>query len=110
MPPTHRVHIYASIRVPIEVTAQTYQEAALKAKDLFEDSPWKYVREPAEYAEEYYSIFSVDTLDSKGKHTANHNVDLDDISPTPTPKDIPCTTPTAISPTSPSSSSSSSPA
>ena len=65
----YRVHVYAIFRCPVDVEANSVEEAAQKADSMFDPAT-------GEYAEEIDG-YVVDTLDENGK-PIDDGVDLDD--------------------------------
>lgn len=61
-PKEHRVHIYALVRVPIDVTASSHHEAIQLANTRSLEALDRVLRFPAEYADEI-SYYLVDELD-----------------------------------------------
>lgn len=71
----YRVHIFAVVRVPVDVEAESQEQAILKAEStvdlyrMFEDPDRRgHSEEPGEYAEEI-DEYLVDELDENGEFT-----------------------------------------
>jgi hypothetical protein len=83
--PKYRVHVYATVRIPIEVEAESPSEAAQSVgkteipllKDTIRSS---LIRGTGEYADDYEPDALVDLLDDEGNFTESWNCLLN---PTP---------------------------